>query len=955
MGDSSDEDVIRRQQKSSAHARKRNLEDLFEEQEAPPSEPSEYESDSFYDYVDTTSNATLRKIFGTGKEYAYIFDQNPKDDGEKGACLEESKEAPEENRAIDVKEVSLFVKSNIAISAKDEEIEDFVEMVLNGMCVQFVVLHCPTLSVKIHDAYKIYDLVEYYRQNVSVIGECKRSGTFSLEELAHLRSTKRVNALPSMDGMYRSCVFLSVAQFKENIQAEERIFEPTDPDVDPVRFFELAGTKEEDVVRAISQEVASCPFFRVAAVNWAFENGHVTCTARRQRNVSATDEEQILDGMHREEQTIREYVCGAMENNHSYEVSVDSSSMHDHFSRLYLNGGDAFWNKVRDKVLQKALASFNLSRFLRNKIDDACKNSQKTSLFNHVLDRVVNGRVKIESCDSVFAGVAMEKREVRASLVNYVGELVEQKAVSLNGVEALGELFDRYGIKNVYTSGHTSSQVKHLFKIFRAKLSRFSLHYVEGRLLRRYPDAKEFTQNIARMVISPETEYAYLMQNNVLPDLVPNTACLSAREQRSVVERALTTALSLVGVDVNVLLESQRKQLLLQYIPGFVADSKARNYGFIEKLQVLRSKEILDERDFRNAATFLRVFPELHKKKACFDVLDSLPIHPENYRYARMCCAAVLDYEEIDDENPSKVVEEILKSRDRLLQFDIKPFEQNTKLYPVIELCIHVLAENTRYFDGLPDEFVFKDLLGDKEKGSIHEGHVVQCGQTFYLVDVNNEFTVFIRRTCDLYLNQAVKVKLVSDNYSRLSFEGSLVEEGLKERHGNPRFYRHPLFRNLNVTESENYLRSSADDFIIRKGSKQGYCVLVIKFASDVFVHLKIEEHSDHYTCSNKHFEDIDEVISVYVRPILRNLKSIKAHAKYFSSPEDAEKLLSSFDGSKVVYAFYFSRKYPGKLTFAYNNGSIAEEYIGVSDVLTYDNNSFRDIDSFIAYRKRLK
>lgn len=956
MGDSSDEDVIRRQQKSNAHARKRNLEDLFKEQEVLPSEHSEYESESFYDYIDTTSNATLRKIFGNGKEYAYIFDKNTTKDDEKSPCLDERKEVPDENKALDVKEVSLFVKSNICISAKNEEIEDFVEMVLNGVCVQFIVLHCPILNVRIHDAYKMYDLVEYYRQNVSVIEECKRNGSFCLEEVLHFRSAKRVNVFPVVDEIHRSGAFLSVTQFKENIQAGERIFEPVDPDVDTERFFELAGTNEADAVRAISRNIGSCPFFRVAAVNWAFENGRVTtCTVKKSRNLSDTDEEQVLGSAHHEEKTVSEYVCGAMENSLSYELHVDSSNMHNYFSRFYLNGGNTFWNKMRDKVLKKALASFNLIRFLRNKINDAYKNSQKISLFNCTLDRVVNGRVKIESCDSIFAGVAMEKREIRASLVSYVGELVEQKTVGLNSIEALGELFDKYDIKNVYTSGHTSSQVKHLFKIFRNKLSRFKLHYVEGKFLKRYPNRNDFTQNIARMVISPESEYAYLMQNNVMLDFIPNITCLSASEQRSVVERALTTALSLVGVDINVLLDSKRKQILLQYIPGFAIDNKVRSYGFIEKLQVLRNKEILNEKDFRNAATFLRVFPELHKKKANFDILDSLPIHPENYRYARMCCAAVLDYEEIDDENPSKVVEEILKCKDRLLQFDIKPFEQNTKLYPVIELCVNVLAENTRYFDGLPDELVFKDLLGDKEMGSIHEGHVVQCGHSFYLIDVNNEFTVFIRKTCDLYLNQAVKVMLVSYNYSKLSFEGSLVDESLKKKYTNPRFYKHPLFKNFNVTESENYLRSSTDDFLIRKGSRHGYCVLVIKFASDVFVHMKIEEHSEHYTCSNKHFEDIDEVISVYVRPILRNLKSIKAHAKYFNSPEDAEKLLSSFDGSKVVYAFYFSRKYPGKLTFAYNNGSILEEYIGVSDMLTYNNSTFKDIDSFVAYRKRLK
>lgn len=295
MGDSSDEDVIRRQQKSSTHARKRNLEDLFKEQEGPPSEPSEYESESFYDYIDTTSNAILRKIFGTGKEYAYILDQKQKEGDDENICLEENREVFEEKKALDVKEISLFVKSNINILVKDDEIEDFVEMVLNGVCVQFIVLHCPTLNIKIHDAYKIYDLVEYYRQNRSTIEECRRNNSFSLEEFPHFRSARHIVMSFDMDKILSSRAFISASQFKENLQAKERIFEPVDPDMDPECFFEQVGAREADMVRYIGQEIGFCPFFRVEAINWAFENGHVTCTMRKSRNLRHSNEEYAFD------------------------------------------------------------------------------------------------------------------------------------------------------------------------------------------------------------------------------------------------------------------------------------------------------------------------------------------------------------------------------------------------------------------------------------------------------------------------------------------------------------------------------------------------------------------------------------------------------------------------------------------------------------------------------------
>lgn len=956
MGELSDEEVILRKQKSSHRQRKKNLESLFDEQDESISRDTEYDTDSLPEYVNNVSSTALRKIFGTGKEYMYILDPVPEIDPYIDSDAEDIP-AEKYEQPLDVEEVLSFVRDNIYTEVTMEQLKSIVELIIDGICVQFIVLHCPTIVLTIQDAYRIYDLVEYYRSNRSLIENLRKNKTFNLEVAPHLKA--RTAAFPfDMKQVWDSKVILTLDQFKENMQGNERVFVPIDLETTPEDFFVSIGTSELEFRSCLSKEVVKNPFFRAEVIRWCFFNGEVVYKktwdgSEKGRDAYVATGEAPLSP---ERESISEHVKNLRMHDHLYDVFIDREELLKHFSVLYISGSnDTPWNKVRESILQRAINAFNFVHFLKDRINEACKEKLKTELFSNLVDRIVNGRIEVKDHESRFVGVTIERQGIRASIIDYVGDLVDYMFYNFEEMPLLANTLEKYGLCSIYLSGCALPQLKFFVKAFQKDFPGITLFYVESRLLKTCYSSKELPQKVARMVLFPEVEYAHIIQEGFDVETVPCMGCLSYKEKALTLERALTTSLSIVGVDLNLLLKNKQIQVLLKYIPGLELDKKIKSYGFIEKLEVLRNKEMLSEKDYTNAATFLRIFPSLHKKRASFDILDSLAIHPSNYRYARMCCAAVLDYEEIDDENPSNVVEEIMRMKHKLSQFDLKSFEKNTELYPIIELCVNVLGEEKRYFQGLPDNMIFDDLIGDRDQDALYEGRVVKCGPSFYLVDVEGSFTVFIRRTCDLHLNQLVKVKLLAKNYSTLSFEGSIVSDNDKMGEHGSVFSKHPLFRSLNFLEAEEYLKNNEEDFLIRRSSQGNhYCIIVIRLSDDIFLHLKIEKSGDQYVCAKRYFEDIDEIINTHVRSIIRMLKSIKSHVKYFPSPEEAGSYLSAFDGSKILYAFYLSKEYPGKLVFSYNSGDVFKEYIGIEGPLSYNKRTFSNLEEFLSYRKSL-
>ena len=145
----------------------------------------------------------------------------------------------------------------------------------------------------------------------------------------------------------------------------------------------------------------------------------------------------------------------------------------------------------------------------------------------------------------------------------------------------------------------------------------------------------------------------------------------------------------------------------------------------------------------------------------------------------------------------------------------------------------------------------------------------------------------------------------------------------------------HPKFRNISYTESLPLLATfNIGDCLIRPSSRgNNRLTLSWKIDENIFQHIDIVEKNKPHTYSigkslwinNEEYEDLDEILAMYIGRMSVYLKEIRAH-KYFRSPSNddvlsLETLLSNdkrSNPSRIPYFISPSVDIPGKFVLAY-------------------------------------
>lgn len=415
---------------------------------------------------------------------------------------------------------------------------------------------------------------------------------------------------------------------------------------------------------------------------------------------------------------------------------------------------------------------------------------------------------------------------------------------------------------------------------------------------------------------------------------------LSRAVLNETIRRGILTAVAVVGVDVNYLMQNRKREGLMSLIgiSGTLRSNLLNNrVSFLKELKELCHDEI----EYNNAVTYFRILPGLYPGDT--SILDSTPVHPRNYDIARILCSKV-----------SGSIEEALKSKELLRGISSREISEAEETDASVSSIHKSLMHGERpVYTGLLDHLVFKELGGDETLvGRTVEGRVVKCGETFYLLSLeSSSIMVYVRKisNSELFLNQLVMVRIESVNDFLLSYTGSAAVEE-KPRTKYPRFATHPLFRNHDSSEAEEYLRENSLSLTLRRSGRDGSPILVLKVLDDVYIHMKIQE-SDKYSYREQEYEDLDELVTKVAKKILSNVKAIKSHKYYFDSEGGASEYIDQ-GGSYIRYGFYFSRKYPGKLCLLYRAGRDCKEYISIGETLGYEGREFKDLDEFMRYRK---
>lgn len=887
--ESSEEEMIKIDRKSQQQGRKRTLEELFEEREEENEELESTESGGYED-----ENSLFLEIFGTGEEYKYVLEESSE------KTVEELSVASSETKEMDVEDVCEYVVGNV--ETDPECVRRIVGMIVSGYSIHFALMHGSVDSVGIEEGYRIVDVVGEYKEFRTVLSGIERQ--YGSTGLVH--GLKSVRCLRWYVGYRRHLMLdlapcrelLSAEEFCENLRMGSKLHEPEET----VGFGEYSD--EERLVQRISLH----PIFRDKIYKMYKDQG-------------VYEDDRLV---------------------------VRDSDMWRDVTRLYLGesslAGDE-WNKYRERIVEQAVRSVVSEGFVEQISRERRSEEMKRRVFTEVVDRIVNGGVGVHGVGSYVCGVTEDKRYVRAVMVDFLGEEVDSVTIREGEEDLLVEFVGRFKPHCVAVSG-TSTAVKNVMRTVEC----WNAVFVENRIAKMVSrDGHEFSCNVARMVQCPEIEYSNLVSKGIVYVNEP----LARNELVETVRRGIVTAVAIVGIDVNYLVDNKRGGGLMSLI-GMDEELRQRLNGLGHVPRLNELKEVCGSTmEYENITTYLRITPGVSPQTPRSEVLDSTSIHPNNYETARSLCAR-WGGRENDTVQGCDPVSDVLRNNKEILrsvEADVLGDERDPLALSIYKSLVH---NNRPVYSGLPDHLVFRELGGREDLvGKTVEGKVVKCGEGFYILGLDDSsVVVYVRRNRldpELFLNQLVHVRIDHVNDFLLSYTGSIAtQEQRKTKH--LRFTTHPLFRNVNSRQAEEYLRENSQPLLLRMSGRDGSPVVVLKILDDVYVHMKIEE-SGRYYYRGRPYDDIDEFISRVAKKILVNVRNIKAHKYYFG---DERSVLEYLDGggSYIRYGFYFSRQYPGKLCMLYRAGRDHKEYIGVGESLTYESREFRDLDEFMRYRK---
>jgi transcription elongation factor SPT6 len=578
--------------------------------------------------------------------------------------------------------------------------------------------------------------------------------------------------------------------------------------------------------------------------------------------------------------------------------------------KYYISEEDDQYNDKRKSILDGLIETLKLND---TEIEEnILLIEQEFNLFNKVIDRIFNGGLKKMNSQEKIVSCTKEKNLFKGVVMNNLGVVLEKFSKSKND-------FDIY-LDEIRPVCVVLSGFEPTLRLAMQHLIPRNCVYVENSwFMHLKKDKYEFCRRIGRLALFPEIEYIRLYKTpNGWKDFIG-----PVHDYKFIVKKAILTAISIVGLDLNLILAQEDNIEILAFL-GLTSISRIFSKEVYTSLKDL--KEIIGNKiEYVNFLTYIRLFKEFSKID---NPLDEKPIHIENY----FIIEEDLDYQKgiqrDDDITGLRITKRDVKRIKECLVDDYRPI-----------------------FSGFPDNIVFKNLSDATSEivGSTLEGRVFYVDEGYALVSVLNNVTVFCKIQEKYYPNQLVKCQIEEVNEAFVSFNGIILPDDTPKIKY-PRFTKHPLYKEVDSVKAIEFLKESGEFILLRKSTRDNSPILVFKFYADIYAQFKL---GPSFSFRGKEHKSIDEVM-ILVKKTLKKVKEIEQHKNFYEKEEDALKKVGE-DGDYIKYGFYFPEEYPGKLCFVFGNrGNIHKEYLGVYDVMTYKGQEYETLDDFLMYRKRM-
>lgn len=529
---------------------------------------------------------------------------------------------------------------------------------------------------------------------------------------------------------------LPVDQFMENLFFSHLIYSPVDLD------------KEVDDQK-MSTFLSMHPFFREKVKRMYIADGYY-----REAKLKISDVYDFFNAhMHRSATNLHDF-SGIVKIN-GIELDIDAihdfelpeNSIQRNFIQFYApvdSNNPSPINIIREKIIKDAIKKVEPPEMIRAELITVFKKICIRQMTLYVVDRIRYGAIKTRT--NIF--VVTEDSKMRILATDYLMRPLEYVSVKKESTDQIASLIEKHKPSHIAIVGDSVS-MKYSYFYFRDNFSEgIEVFYVDDfnsignnyfhnnydfnsrggsnirsgfdnnndfkndlkNTLFRHQTTQEFLLSIATRLLAPEIYFS-----NLLKISIPGFLQIRPSDIHEAIENGILISLAILGADFNFILKTEN--CLFEIMPGIRNSVNFRKtvakLGMVTKLEDLRNI-FRTEIDFVNAAVYLRIYedyPFYHetvnggprqKPTPTFDILDATIVHPINYHRARIVCAAALDKDEVDDDNPNLCVEEVFKNKNILKDFVV---DDRTNIQFL--MLNQLIFEERPCFTGIVDDHLF--------------------------------------------------------------------------------------------------------------------------------------------------------------------------------------------------------------------------------------------------------
>lgn len=947
MSDSSDSDVIHRVR----HHKKT--------QRTAPGE--------FYDSEDASSagdnfaanyDPIFQEVFGTGEEYAYIYEKN-----------DERPEAPEEAASTAVRfspsACHDYVRKRLPAAGFKAINEAAVQSLMEGYSAEYVAFHGSQLDVK--ECYYISDIVEEYKEYAQKTQH--RGMTDCLRAYNLYKAEDRNLNVPGL---------LNISQYVENLVAGDRRYEPVDA-IEDDGLWDSEGPATEDAWGnpvALTRQGAHSDShdrwgekdaglldngkgdswnkedsWREEEDNWGEKDSREDNWGKEDNKGDNWGKEDSWNKSKRPQSlgtlnkdiARKKYqrVINQVSNNPVFQdrvykiyesnlILASNGGQSDLMSlyRYYLTDESNRSNEVRRFIIEEAYGNVcvdtgNIEKQLlaTGLIGGTAEHLCSAGALFDSLCSLTNAIASLQGAPGAYAGIFHNQKFCKIVLLGEAGEVLGMTAFRDNDYE---------GIRKYIASSTTiclassSTGVKYVIQGLGVPV------FYVPRSLSFFSDLGEYSVpcDIAALVQNPCIYFARIALAR---------ASSAPHGCERITARAVCIAAAAHKLDWRATLRHRHGHALLTLL-GLPFSQQYFDYMHVKCLDALRSA--FDDVQFANLCTYF----VLHEST---NALDATDVHPKDYSMAVVLCKGALHLQGGADapSDDNGIVRRVLDSPGLLRMLTIPDEPANP--WPSI-VCKMLLAPRAPYFAGANDAQIFDDVVPVLGDGPL-TAFIVHVGKDFSIVETGGA-SVYVRKAGEYSTNQVVKVRVLEKCLHMLNYVGEIVED---EEPGTRHFLRHRLFRSLEQGALQRLMLRENQNVMIRPSAQEDQYVVVCRVHEDLFYSLRVQARENYagdriLDFHGQEYASFDEFLDGYVKRLYRTIWSIQGFKYFFPTEQAALEYLRS-GGEYLKYAICFADT-PGLMLFLFKNKKVVVKIDG--ECLVYRDARYRSLEEFISFAK---